>query len=207
MGRFPYLFHCASNPNLLTAAIVPWNTVYLERATNALRKTSHGIDAARFQYLSPLGWEHINLTGGLFVAEQCQDRCWKTSDLCDNRKSLSVRFFPFSEATPGTSRVCPVGIYTPFERHQGLNLALCKTSSLCQGVEGVAICLAAGDRIVERVLRIEGASGSLCKSIAHKRSNRSPARKYLHSGQLPSFRNWHDDDPFHRNLWPSEHME
>jgi len=42
---------------------VLWNTVYLERATNALRKNSEGIDAALFQYLSPLGWEHINLTG------------------------------------------------------------------------------------------------------------------------------------------------
>jgi TnpA family transposase len=53
----------ASGLNLLTAAIVLWNTVYLERATSALRKHSQSIDDALFQYLSPLGWEHINLTG------------------------------------------------------------------------------------------------------------------------------------------------
>jgi hypothetical protein len=53
----------ASGLNLVTAAIVLWNTVYLERATQALRDTSKSVDEALFQYLSPLGWEHINLTG------------------------------------------------------------------------------------------------------------------------------------------------
>ncbi len=53
----------ASGLNLITAAIVLWNTVYLERAIQALRE--HGIVVADelLQYLSPLGWEHINLTG------------------------------------------------------------------------------------------------------------------------------------------------
>jgi TnpA family transposase len=53
----------ASGLNLLTAAIVLWNTVYLERAANSVRKNSPNLDDALFQYLSPLGWEHINLTG------------------------------------------------------------------------------------------------------------------------------------------------
>jgi TnpA family transposase len=53
----------ASGLNLLTAAIVLWNTVYLERAVNSLRKHSPDLDDALFHYLSPLGWEHINLTG------------------------------------------------------------------------------------------------------------------------------------------------
>ena len=53
----------ASGLNLLTAAIVLWNTVYLERAANALNNHSQGVDDALLQYLSPLGWEHINLTG------------------------------------------------------------------------------------------------------------------------------------------------
>ena len=39
-----------------------WNTVYLQRATDALRKQGH-LDEALLPYLSPLGWEHINLTG------------------------------------------------------------------------------------------------------------------------------------------------
>ena len=53
----------ASGLNLVTAAIVLWNTVYLERATNALRGHGQTVDEAMLQYLSPLGWEHINLTG------------------------------------------------------------------------------------------------------------------------------------------------
>ena len=40
-----------------------WNTVYLERATNALRGNGHAVDDDLLQYLSPLGWERINLTG------------------------------------------------------------------------------------------------------------------------------------------------
>ncbi len=53
----------ASGLNLVTAAIVLWNTVYLERATSALSGNDHAVDDALLQYLSPLGWEHINLTG------------------------------------------------------------------------------------------------------------------------------------------------
>ena len=55
--------HRASGLNLVTAAIVLWNTVYLERATNALRENGKLKDNALLRYLSPLGWEHINLTG------------------------------------------------------------------------------------------------------------------------------------------------
>jgi hypothetical protein len=47
----------------VTAAIVLWNTVYLERAANALRGHGQAVDEGLLQYLSPLGWEHINLTG------------------------------------------------------------------------------------------------------------------------------------------------
>ncbi|WP_142994684.1 Tn3 family transposase, partial [Klebsiella pneumoniae] len=53
----------ASGLNLVTAAIVLWNTVYLERAANALRGHGQAVDDGLLQYLSPLGWEHINLTG------------------------------------------------------------------------------------------------------------------------------------------------
>ena len=60
----------ASGLNLVTAAIVLWNTVYLERAANALRGHGHGVDEGLLQYLSPLGWEHINLTG---------DYLWRSS--------------------------------------------------------------------------------------------------------------------------------
>ena len=53
----------ASGLNLVTAAVVLWNTVYLERATSALRIQGRKFDSHLLQYLSPLGWEHINLTG------------------------------------------------------------------------------------------------------------------------------------------------
>ncbi|HGW2957344.1 TPA: Tn3 family transposase, partial [Raoultella ornithinolytica] len=60
----------ASGLNLVTAAIVLWNTVYLERATSALRGNGTALDDTLLQYLSPLGWEHINLTG---------DYLWRSS--------------------------------------------------------------------------------------------------------------------------------
>jgi TnpA family transposase len=53
----------ASGLNLATAAIVLWNTVYLERAIQALIDHGQSIDKNLLQHLSPLGWEHINLTG------------------------------------------------------------------------------------------------------------------------------------------------
>ncbi len=54
--------HRASGLNLVVAAITLWNTVYLERAAESLGKTQ-SIDPALLQHVSPLGWEHINLTG------------------------------------------------------------------------------------------------------------------------------------------------
>jgi TnpA family transposase len=53
----------ASGLNLVTAAIVLWNTVYIERAIEAQREVGKSISDDLLQYLSPLGWEHINLTG------------------------------------------------------------------------------------------------------------------------------------------------
>jgi len=53
----------ASGLNLLTAAIVLWNTVYLDRAITTLDTTQAPPAPELLQYLSPLSWEHINLTG------------------------------------------------------------------------------------------------------------------------------------------------
>ena len=60
---FEQQLYRANGLNLITAAIVLWNTVYLERATNALLANGNMFDSDHLQYLSPLGWEHINLTG------------------------------------------------------------------------------------------------------------------------------------------------
>jgi TnpA family transposase len=53
----------ASGLALVTAAIALWNTVYIERAINASTHNGQLVDPDLFRYLSPLGWEHINLTG------------------------------------------------------------------------------------------------------------------------------------------------
>ena len=53
----------ASGLNLVTAAIVLWNTAYLERAATRMRANGLLRDDALLPFLSPLGWEHISLTG------------------------------------------------------------------------------------------------------------------------------------------------
>jgi hypothetical protein len=53
----------ASGLNLVTVAIVLWNTVSVERAVQAMQVSGIMIDPEHLQYLSPLGWEYINLTG------------------------------------------------------------------------------------------------------------------------------------------------
>ncbi|MGL6321373.1 Tn3 family transposase, partial [Aeromonas hydrophila] len=75
----------ASGLNLVTAAIVLWNTVYLERATSALRAHCKALDDTLLQYLSPLGWEHINLTG---------DYLWRSSAKVGAGKFRPLRPLP-----------------------------------------------------------------------------------------------------------------
>jgi TnpA family transposase len=54
--------HRASGLNFIVTAIILWNTRYLERAVATLRETEDVPDHL-LVHLSPLGWEHINLTG------------------------------------------------------------------------------------------------------------------------------------------------
>lgn len=49
--------------NLVVAAIIHWNTVYMERVINTLRKEGHKVDEGLVKHLSPLIWAHINLSG------------------------------------------------------------------------------------------------------------------------------------------------
>lgn len=55
--------HRAGGLNLVVAAIILWNTVYMQRAINALRARGETIDDNLLGFLAPLGWQHINLTG------------------------------------------------------------------------------------------------------------------------------------------------
>jgi Tn3 transposase DDE domain len=74
----------ASGLNLVVAAIVLWNTVYLERSTVALREHGQAVDDKLLQHLSPLGWEHINLTG---------DYIWRQHMLVERGKFRPLRPF------------------------------------------------------------------------------------------------------------------
>ncbi|MEC4361686.1 organomercurial transporter MerC [Klebsiella pneumoniae] len=70
LGWFSHRQWLRSLLGMIGPAIVLWNTVYLERAAHALRGNGHAVDDSLLQYLSPLGWEHINLTG---------DYLWRSS--------------------------------------------------------------------------------------------------------------------------------
>ena len=72
----------ASGLNLVVAAIILWNTVYLERAIQALRGHGQDIDETLLPHLSPLGWEHINLTG---------DYIWRQNRLVEQGKFRPLR--------------------------------------------------------------------------------------------------------------------
>ena len=79
---FEHQRYRASGLNLVVAAIILWNTVYLERAINALKEHGKKVDNKLLQNLSPLGWEHINLTG---------DYIWKQTKRADRSKFRPLR--------------------------------------------------------------------------------------------------------------------
>ena len=78
----------ASGLNLAVAAIVLWNTVYLENAVNLLKSEGVIIPEEYLQHLSPMGWEHINLTG---------DYIWnlKSASSIDNLRPLRMKKINF----------------------------------------------------------------------------------------------------------------
>lgn len=53
----------ANGVNLIVALITTWNTVYLDRVVGAVRAEGQEISEELLAHLSPLGWEHIGLTG------------------------------------------------------------------------------------------------------------------------------------------------
>jgi hypothetical protein len=56
--------------------------VYLKRAMQALRDAGRDIDEKLLPHLSPLGWEHINLTG---------DYIWRQNKLVEQGKFRPLR--------------------------------------------------------------------------------------------------------------------
>lgn len=53
----------ASGLNLLVAAIILWNTRYLQDAVAALKRKGRSTGDDLVRHVAPLGWEHISLTG------------------------------------------------------------------------------------------------------------------------------------------------
>jgi TnpA family transposase len=72
----------ASGLNLVVAAIIVWNTVYLDRAVYAKREHGQPIDESLFQHVAPIHWNHINLTG---------DYNWRQNRLVQNGKFRPMR--------------------------------------------------------------------------------------------------------------------
>ena len=72
----------ASGLTFLTAAISLWNTVYMERAVESLKRKGMKINEQLLSHLSPLGWEHINLTG---------DYIWKSNRIPASGKYRRLR--------------------------------------------------------------------------------------------------------------------
>jgi len=62
--------HRASCLHLLMAAIAAWNTVYLTKAIETLRKRGEEIPEATVAHIAPLGWEHIRFIGDYHFAPQ-----------------------------------------------------------------------------------------------------------------------------------------
>jgi TnpA family transposase len=71
--------------NLVTAAIILFNCKYLNRASQALRAKGAILPADAIGQISPLGWDHINLTGDYVFT--------------DNRQLDSEGFIPLKLAT------------------------------------------------------------------------------------------------------------
>ena len=78
--------HRASGLNLLVSAIILWNTRYLNRAINALRAVEQ-VPEQLLAHLSPLGWEHVNLTGDYVTTTSGRPRNRRRETLTDSGHS------------------------------------------------------------------------------------------------------------------------
>ncbi|WP_242121280.1 Tn3 family transposase [Sphingomonas lacusdianchii] len=81
--------HRASGLTLVTAAVTLWNTVYLDRAVQHLRRTGVDVSDELLAHVAPLGWEHVGLTG---------DYLWSEID------RPRERFRPLRVPRPGENR-------------------------------------------------------------------------------------------------------
>jgi TnpA family transposase len=90
----------ASALNLVVKAIIYWNSVHMGRAVTALKERGHNIQNEWLQALSPLGLEHINLTG---------DYLWNDEPVLDKDgfRPIPSLFYP------PTVILCPFNVQRP----------------------------------------------------------------------------------------------
>lgn len=74
----------ASALNLVVTAIIHWNTIYTGRVVDALHTGGQNVPDHLLSSLSPLTWEHVNLTG---------DYIWEDKPAIDE---AGFRPLPFS---------------------------------------------------------------------------------------------------------------
>ena len=60
---YKHQIHKSSGLNFLVAAIILWNTKYLEAPINNLRKSGMIIPDEVAEHIAPLDWVHVGLTG------------------------------------------------------------------------------------------------------------------------------------------------
>lgn len=80
----------ASGLNLLVAAIILWNTRYLQTAFDALRSRGVAVPPELVHHVAPLGWEHISLTGDYVWAEEAQPAAGLLRPLRDKPSLLAA---------------------------------------------------------------------------------------------------------------------
>ena len=80
----------ASGLNLLVAAIILWNTRYLQTAFDALRSRGAAVPPELVRHVAPLGWEHISLTGDYVWAEEAQPAAGPLRPLRDKPSLLAA---------------------------------------------------------------------------------------------------------------------
>ena len=64
----------ASGLNLIVAAIILWNTRYLQQALDELDRIGKPIPTGRIRHIAPLAWEHIGLTGDYVWTDERQPK-------------------------------------------------------------------------------------------------------------------------------------
>jgi TnpA family transposase len=63
VANLSFFEESTSGLNLLIAAIILWNTRYLEQALVELERQGVNVAPTIVTHVAPLGWEHIGLTG------------------------------------------------------------------------------------------------------------------------------------------------